>query len=602
MLGRGRRVQRLAASRLRGFEGLETRRLLYSAGGQTWPTSDLSYSYLPDGSDWRGQTSSLFATLDGRVSREVWQREVARALQSWANHTNLNFYLSPDDGSRSGLQGVIRLAGVFNERALGSATLPAPGVSGGDITLNLTYAQHYFEEIELYTLVLHEAGHALGLKHSEVADSVMQAFLQDGAGLSADDIAGIQSLYGVRDHDAFDQGALNNDFATSSLLDLGSLHENPATWRADLTTHGDVDYYRFVVPPETSKLTVEVDARELSLLAPQLTVYDSRRNVVATSSGTRGSVASIEFAVEPGQTYTIAADGATADEFGMGAYRLRLQREANAAVAPPPILPPVPAGPTRPDSGDQITNPGGASSDTEYPAAASPLVRVVTVTRRTSLGAGSGSAAPSGGENPVPTVPPAESPPASTGSPTPTPSAIGSENAAGNAESASHTIVTQVGNQIVVRVTRKAPAAPPSNPTAPGSTGAPPLSPNQPSSPAPTPGNLPASETPAPSPTAISSSSLQSLAGRWRIASFDLPGVQNPAPTVETPSTPSTPSTPPVPFGTIAHSIRALLASRAHDTNTGGSSSPAIAALVDAVMTELGDAASLSRLRRRSAT
>lgn len=48
----------------------------------------------------------------------------------------------------------------------------------------------------LYTVALHEAGHALGLDHSDVAGAVMQPFYEGPVtGLHSDDIAGIQDLY-----------------------------------------------------------------------------------------------------------------------------------------------------------------------------------------------------------------------------------------------------------------------------------------------------------------------------------------------------------------------------------------------------------------------
>jgi hypothetical protein len=48
----------------------------------------------------------------------------------------------------------------------------------------------------LYSVTLHEVGHALGLAHSDLPSAVMYPFYRQSTTLSADDINGIQALYG----------------------------------------------------------------------------------------------------------------------------------------------------------------------------------------------------------------------------------------------------------------------------------------------------------------------------------------------------------------------------------------------------------------------
>jgi hypothetical protein len=56
---------------------------------------------------------------------------------------------------------------------------------------------HIGAAIDLYTVVLHEAGHALGLGHSDQPGAVMYPYYRFAYGLTSDDIAGIQDLYGA---------------------------------------------------------------------------------------------------------------------------------------------------------------------------------------------------------------------------------------------------------------------------------------------------------------------------------------------------------------------------------------------------------------------
>src|SRR5262245_8914162 len=83
-------------------EALEDRVVPYNATVLHWAITDLSVSYMPDGTpDDYGHQSSLFAHLDSIAPREVWQQQFVRALQTWASYTNLNFHFVPDDGSPS---------------------------------------------------------------------------------------------------------------------------------------------------------------------------------------------------------------------------------------------------------------------------------------------------------------------------------------------------------------------------------------------------------------------------------------------------------------------------------------------------------------------
>src|SRR5262249_16874801 len=134
---------------------------------------------------------------------------------------------------------------------------------------------------DLYSVLLHETGHALGLDHSTDSGAVMYPYLMGVySGLSADDVAGIQAIYGARQADAYDAAAANNSLGSATALALSS---GGASFQADLTSMADVDYYRAVATSDGT-LTASVDAQNLSLLAPKVLVYNSSGSLLGSAS------------------------------------------------------------------------------------------------------------------------------------------------------------------------------------------------------------------------------------------------------------------------------------------------------------------------------
>jgi Matrixin/Fibronectin type III domain/Bacterial pre-peptidase C-terminal domain len=331
---------------------LESRITPYVLSGFQWASPEITVSYMPDGTTVDGYASALFANLNAVAPTATWQREFARALQTWAQYAPLNFHFVSDDGSAGGAIGAvqgnprygdIRLGTrVLGSNVLGYAHFPNMGTwgstEGGDIALNSTRVYAIGADPDLYSTLLHESGHALGLDHS-VAGTVMYGASQGvETGLTPDDIAGIQAMYGARRADSFDAAAANDNLgaATALTLTFGGVNV-----RADVTSQADLDYYRVVA--SGSSLTVSVDARNLSLLAPKVSIYDAAGNLLATASADYGQVATVTRAgLTPGDVYYVVADGATGDAFGVGAYGLAAQ----FSDAPAPPAPTPPAAPT----------------------------------------------------------------------------------------------------------------------------------------------------------------------------------------------------------------------------------------------------------------
>lgn len=335
-------------------ETLEDRLLLYVVTGAEWSETNVSFSYLPDGTSTSGYESSLYAMLDSIAPTEVWQREFARALQTWSNVSSLNFHAVLDDGSSSGTSGSAQGDSRFGDIRLGAHPLSGyvawayfPSSSntiGGDITLDPSFNLQIGGYPDLYSILLHESGHALGLNHSTSGTVMYGTITAVYPGLTADDIAGIQAIYGARQADGFDAFASNDTLFSATAMNVDNL--GSSTFTADLTSLSDVDYYSFVTPTSfDGSLSVSVDTSNLSLLASNVSVYDSSGNLVGTADVGRayGTTATLNLSgLVAGETYTVMVDGASNDEFGMGAYVLKIQFGGVSEPTPEPDPEPTP--------------------------------------------------------------------------------------------------------------------------------------------------------------------------------------------------------------------------------------------------------------------
>jgi hypothetical protein len=67
----------------------------------------------------------------------------------------------------------------------------------GDIHLDADENWHAGSDLDIYSVVLHELGHAIGLGHSDKPGDVMYPYYKRGMPLSANDMGAAQALYGA---------------------------------------------------------------------------------------------------------------------------------------------------------------------------------------------------------------------------------------------------------------------------------------------------------------------------------------------------------------------------------------------------------------------
>ena len=296
--------------------------------GYAWLDGEhLTLSFAADGTDIAGAGSDLSSVFAAAGADS--QQDILRAFQTWAVYANLNFGIVADGGQAFGSGGAIQGDSRFGDIRIGARALDSGVLAitspfnyfssySGNVVLNTQ--QDLGTVYDLYTAMLQESGHVLGIGNSANTTSVMfENYLGARTGLSAADIASVQALYGARLADAYEGAAGNNSRATatrySEALD------------ADLS-FGDSDYFRFNTPLLLPNTTITLEAEGRSLLTARLTVFDSAGRVVATSSAQDALNNDLTLKLtnlKGNSTYYVRVDGATGDEFGVGAYRLSIQ-------------------------------------------------------------------------------------------------------------------------------------------------------------------------------------------------------------------------------------------------------------------------------------
>jgi hypothetical protein len=318
---------------------LEDRSLLSALVGDAWPDAEsLTLSFAADTARLGESNSALFRTFNKFASPGEWQFEILRAFQTWASLTNLNIGLVADSGDPFGTPGDIQGDYRFGDIRIGARPLSsdalanavpfdwASGTWSGDILFN-TNARFDISparpgDYDLFTATLHEAGHALGLDHTDDPTSIMSGrYTGVRTGLSAADRLAIQTLHGTRSPDQFDAAGPNDTWETATLLSgTGNL-----SVAADLTTAADQDYYRFLTAANTTKFAVRLQTSGLSLLASQVTVFNSAGQVVGADVSTNPANGDLEVKVnsaQGGSIYTVRVSASRSDVFGVGRYQL----------------------------------------------------------------------------------------------------------------------------------------------------------------------------------------------------------------------------------------------------------------------------------------
>jgi hypothetical protein len=145
-------------------------------------------------------------SVTDKMDASTARSEIERALREWTRYAG--FTLSPGEQ-----QGAERTLDILFARGAHGDGYPFDGAGGtlahtfypappnsesiaGDLHLDTDEPWRSGADVDLFSVALHEAGHALGLGHSDRPGAVMYPYYKLSTGLTDDDIAGIRALYG----------------------------------------------------------------------------------------------------------------------------------------------------------------------------------------------------------------------------------------------------------------------------------------------------------------------------------------------------------------------------------------------------------------------
>ncbi len=334
--------------------------LLYATTGDMFSDGRrITFSFMNDGTATPGGQSHLFQAMDAKFSRSTWVNTFDDAFAQWESIANVNLVWVSDDGAAEDEGNVQQGSVEFGDIRIGAYSmgpnvaaltyLPPKangGSNSGDIFLNTDVNwENNGSGVDLETIAMHEIGHALGMGHSSSSSAVMfPNYNGQASGLSSDDIAGVQSIWGPRKEDAIQQATGNQSASAAANINgyIQSSNDQIAINALDVAGMNEDYYFRYTTPANASaNMSVTAQSSYLSELSPWVQIYDNSNHLLAQNYGTGTTygatmTASISNAT-PNTTYIVRISGYPSKDTTTGNYALLINMgTASQSLAPPP--------------------------------------------------------------------------------------------------------------------------------------------------------------------------------------------------------------------------------------------------------------------------
>ncbi len=149
----------------------------------------------------------VLLSLPDRVSDSAVRGEIERAIREWERYANVR--ITAGGRADTARTVAVRFArGSHGDgypfdgkgRVLAHTFYPSPPNPepvAGDMHFDADEDWSVGTYLDVFSVALHELGHALGLGHSDQPGAVMYPYYRFVTGLGTDDIAGVQNLYGA---------------------------------------------------------------------------------------------------------------------------------------------------------------------------------------------------------------------------------------------------------------------------------------------------------------------------------------------------------------------------------------------------------------------